>query len=152
MARAVVRAPRVSPSAQPADPAPPRAVVLFDGVCHLCNAGVQFIIANDPRAHFQFAALQSDAGIATLRAAGREPAAAASIVVIDAAGFHQHSDAVLRIAADLRAPWCLAAALRVIPAALRDRVYTWVARNRYRWFGRRTTCSVPPAASATRFL
>jgi len=128
------------------------AIVLFDGTCNFCDASVQFMIANDPAGYFRFAAAQSDAGIVALRAAGRDPATIESIVLIDRAGFHERSDAALRIAAGLRLPWPALALFRAVPAGLRDRVYDVIARNRYRWFGRRESCRLPTPAVRARFL
>jgi predicted DCC family thiol-disulfide oxidoreductase YuxK len=127
------------------------ATVLFDGTCNFCAASVKFMIANDPAGYFRFAALQSDAGIVALRAAGRDPATIESIVLLDNEGFHERSDAALRIAAGLRLPWRALAVFRVIPGGLRDRVYDVIARNRYRWFGRRESCTLPTPAVRARF-
>lgn len=129
-----------------------KATILFDGVCNLCNASVRFIIANDPAAHFRFAPLESEPGRAALAAFGQASAAPASIIVIDADGLHERSDAALRIAAGLRQPWRTLALLARVPVRLRDPVYTWIARNRYRWFGRRASCPVPTPEQRARFL
>ncbi len=128
-----------------------RAVILFDGYCNLCNGSVRFIIANDPDAHFAFAASQSAAGFAALRAAGH-PAAPDGIVLIDRHGLSERSEAALRIASRLRAPWSALGLLRAVPVHIRDPLYAWIARNRYRWFGRRSTCSVPAPGQRERFL
>jgi predicted DCC family thiol-disulfide oxidoreductase YuxK len=126
------------------------ATVLFDGVCNLCNGAVRFIAANDPAGHFTFLSLQSPRG-AELFGAGRD-ADAASIVLFDYGQRYEQSDAVLHIALGLRAPWPLAFAFILVPRELRDRAYRWIARNRYRWFGRRDVCALPPADLAARFL
>ena len=109
-------------------------------------------MANDPDGRFRFAALQSEAGAAALRAAGRDPAGLSSIVLIDAEGVHDRSDAALRIAAGLRAPWPALALLRLMPVRVRDSVYDWIARNRYRWFGQRDSCALPAPDQRARFL
>lgn len=129
------------------------AVVLFDGVCNLCNAGVNFIIDRDPAAYFRFAALQSEAGSA-LRASCGIPAAAAleSLVLIEAGRCYRRSTAALRIARRLSGGWPLLYACMLVPRPLRDRVYDHIAANRYRWFGRRDHCRVPTAAWQARFL
>lgn len=127
-------------------------VVLFDGVCNLCTAGVRFVIERDPAARFSFASLQSDTARRLLADAGVSAPLPDSIVLLDAAGVHTRSDAALRIAAGLRLPWSLAAGLRIVPRALRDGVYDFVARHRYRWFGTRDTCLVPTPELRTRFL
>jgi predicted DCC family thiol-disulfide oxidoreductase YuxK len=118
-----------------------RAVVVFDGVCNLCNGAVRFITAHDPAGRFEFVSLQSPRG-AELFGPGR-PADSASIVLFDYGRRYEQSDAVLHIALGLRAPWPLAFGLILIPRVLRDRVYRWIARNRYRWFGRRDLCALP---------
>ena len=128
------------------------ATILFDGMCDFCNESVRFIIANDPAAKFYFSAPQSDAGIAALRAAGRDPAAITSIILIDDAGLHERSDAALRIAAGLRFPWRALGLLRAVPSHLRNAVYDAIARNRYRWFGVRSSCALPTTAQRDRFL
>lgn len=127
-------------------------VILFDGVCNLCNAAVTWVIERDRRARFRFASLQSAAAESLLREAGAAGPLPDSIVVVDAGGVHVRSEAALRIASGLGFPWSLAAAGRILPRGLRDRLYAWVARNRYRWFGRRDSCMVPSAALAARFL
>lgn len=127
-------------------------LILFDGVCNLCDATVRFIAANDPRGRFRFAPLQSAAAVRLLARHGRSPGLPGSIITIDADGVHERSTAALRIASGLRAPWCWLGALTAIPARLRDPVYDLVARNRYRWFGRREVCRLPSPNLAGRFL
>ena len=138
--------------ATPAEPEPP--VILFDGVCNLCNATVQFIIDRDPAARFRFASLQSEAAARLLRAHGREPPRGDpdSVVLVVGGRLHEHSDAALRIARGLGLPWSLAALGLVLPRALRDGLYRFVARHRYRWFGREESCRVPTPALRARFL
>ena len=126
------------------------AIVLFDGVCNLCNGAVRFIAANDPTGHFAFLSLQSPRAATLLGPGGAPPAA--SIVVLDGGKRYEESDAVLHIAVNLRAPWPLAFGLILVPRSVRDAAYRWVARNRYRWFGRRDVCALPPAAWRERFL
>ena len=111
------------------------AVVMFDGVCNLCNSTVRFIAARDSRSRFQFAHLES-------------PAAGTLVLVEDGRTFTR-STAALRIARQLRFPWPLAYALIVIPRPVRDALYDFVARHRYQWFGRQDdACRIdsPPTA------
>jgi predicted DCC family thiol-disulfide oxidoreductase YuxK len=128
------------------------ATIIFDGICNLCNQSVRFIMANDPSANFRFAARQSEAGAAALRAAGRDPASLESIIVIDDTGLYERSDAALRILAGLRYPWPAFGLLGALPTTFRDAVYDAIARNRYRWFGRRSICAVPTTEQRARFL
>jgi predicted DCC family thiol-disulfide oxidoreductase YuxK len=129
-----------------------RPVILFDGLCNLCTGAVRFVIERDGKGVFDFASLQSDAARRLLAGAGAAAGPPESIVLIDDQGVHLRSDAALRIAPRLRAPWPLLAALRVVPRALRDAVYDFVAGRRYGWFGRREACLVPTPALRARFL
>ncbi len=119
------------------------ALVLYDGDCNLCSGTVRFIVARDSAGRVRFAPLQSAAGVRALSAFARDRAAAPSLIVIDADGLHERSGAALRIARGLRRPWRWLARLEAIPAGPRDSIYDWVARNRYRWFGRRAACALP---------
>jgi len=128
------------------------SIVLFDGVCNLCNGFVQFIIARDPTARFQFAALQSEAARRVLSLHDAPSPLPDTIVLVEGGTVFTGSTAVLRIARCLTRPWPLAAALLIVPRPLRDWVYREVAKHRYTWFGRRGECMVPTAALRSRFL
>ncbi len=133
---------------------PDGPVVLFDGVCNLCNGSVQFILDRDPAERFRFAALQSDAARRLLIALGR-PAPTGepdSVVLVENGQVWERTDAALRIARSLRGLWRLFAVFLLVPRPLRDAVYRWVARHRYRWFGRTESCRVPTPALRARFL
>lgn len=128
------------------------AVILFDGVCNLCDGFVQFVIARDPAARFRFAALQSGVGQELLRSYGIKVAATPeSIVLIENNHIYTHSQAVLRILRQLSG-WRWLYGFVVLPRVLRDAAYRWVARNRYRWFGRQDACLIPTPALQARFL
>jgi predicted DCC family thiol-disulfide oxidoreductase YuxK len=127
-------------------------VILFDGVCNLCNGSVDFVIRRDAAAVFRFASLQSEAGRALLRKHGLPDDDLDTMVLVDEAGVHTRSTAALRIVRRLRAPWPLLYACIVLPRPLRDAAYRLVARNRYRWFGRRETCRLPSPSEQGRFL
>ncbi len=134
---------------------PPDAgpVVLFDGVCNVCDATVRWIIRRDRRGVFRFASLQSRAGRAALERAGVTGAMPDSVVLIDGGRVLTKSDAALGIAARLGPPWSLAGVLgRWAPRRLRDGVYAFIARNRYRWFGRKDACMMPDPGLRSRFL
>lgn len=129
-----------------------RIVVLFDGVCNLCNAAVDFLIARDPRRRFVFGALQSEAARPLLRGAGLEQQQLESMLVIEGGRAYRRSTAALRIARALGGAWPLLYALVLVPPPLRDAVYDWLARRRYRWFGVRETCRIPTPEERVRFL
>ncbi|HEU4410365.1 MAG TPA: DCC1-like thiol-disulfide oxidoreductase family protein [Polyangiaceae bacterium] len=130
------------------------AIVLFDGVCNFCNAGVNFIIDRDPGGHFQFAPLQSELARQLLIERGIEPARGdpESMVLLEGERVSMRSTAALRIARRLAGPVRLAYALIVVPALLRDALYRLVARHRYRLFGRSDACRVPTPELRARFL
>lgn len=131
--------------------APP--VLLFDGVCNLCNGAVAFVIRRDPRARFRFAPLQSAAADALLASLGvARGGLPDSFVLVEDGRVHVRSTAALRVARRLRCPWPLLAVVLLVPRFLRDPVYDLIARNRYRWFGRREACMVPTAELRARFL
>jgi len=126
-------------------------VLLFDGVCTLCNGFVQFVIHRDPAGRFQFAPLQTGAARWLLATQGSLPLPD-SLVLVENGRLFTRSAAALRVARGLRFPWPLAYVLVAVPRPLRDWVYDIVARRRYRWFGRRDVCMVPTPELRARFL
>ncbi|MFB6249245.1 MAG: thiol-disulfide oxidoreductase DCC family protein [Salinibacter sp.] len=134
-------------------PAPSdHAVVLFDGVCNLCNGAVNLIIDRDPTGYFRFAPLQSDAAAAYLDDADGAAGDLGTLVLVEDGQTYVRSTAALRIARRLTAPWPLLFLAIVVPRPLRDAVYDWVARHRYDWFGKRDQCRRPTPALRDRFL
>lgn len=135
---------------------PPAApsVVIFDGVCNLCDAAVNFIIARDPAGRFHFASNTSAAAKALLHQCGfPADAPPQTIVLVEPDGrCHTKSSAALRIACRLSGAWFVLYAGIVVPRPLRDWAYDWVARHRYRWFGRRESCRMPAPELKARFL
>ncbi len=129
------------------------AVVLFDGVCNLCNGAVTFVIDRDPDAYFVFAPLQSEAGAARPGPESGPDSAdvLGSIVLLEDGQRFTHSTAALRVARRLRGVWPLYAFI-LVPRPVRDLVYRWIARNRYRWFGKADVCRLPTSELAGRFL
>ena len=131
-------------------------IILFDGVCNLCNSLVQFVIRHDPAGRFRFAALQSAAGQALLASQGLDASTIAlepeSVLLFSGGRLYSHSSAVLGIARRLGGLWRLAAVGWVLPRVLRDAAYRFVARHRYRWFGRQESCMMPTPALKARFL
>ncbi len=129
-----------------------KAVVLFDGVCNLCNGTVQFIIKRDKASKFHFAALQSAYGQAQLLKLGIPSSALQSIILIKSDQFYQRSNAVLEIARMLGGFWSIFYMLKIIPSFFRDWIYNGIAYNRYHWFGRQDQCMIPTPALKARFL
>jgi predicted DCC family thiol-disulfide oxidoreductase YuxK len=134
------------------------AVILFDGVCNLCNASVLFVIDRDPRGHFAFAPLQSPEAARMLHArgyAGRYaagPPELASVLLVQGDRVFERSTAALHVARRLGGAWPLMSAFLAVPRPIRDAVYDWIARNRYRWFGRQDACRIPTPELRSRFV
>ena len=128
------------------------SVVLFDGVCNFCNSSVNWIIARDRRSAFRFAALQSPAGERMQREYGLDPSALDTLVLVQGDRVYRRSGAALRIVRRLRWPWPALFGLIAVPAFIRDFVYDFLARHRYRWFGRKDECMVPTPEVRERFL
>ena len=127
-------------------------VLLFDGVCTLCDASVQFVIDHDPASTFRFASLQSDVGKQLALDYGVDVGALDTLVLIDGGRAFVRSEAVLRAASRLGRPWSWLGALHIIPRSLRDAAYRVVARNRVRLFGQRDACRIPTPDLRARFL
>ena len=140
-------------STSPRHAGPDRPVLLFDGVCHLCHRSVQFVLRHERGPHMLFAALQSDTGRALLRELELPAGFLDSLVLCEEGRVFTRSEAALRVARHLRAPWSWARILLVLPRVLRDPIYDWIARHRYRWFGRdEEACLVPSVELRERFL
>lgn len=133
-------------------PLAPQPIIVFDAQCVLCSANAQFVLKHDRREHFRLASMQGEVGAALFRRFGIDPADPETIILVDGDSVRLNSDAVIAIYAGLGWPWRAAAALRLVPRVLRDPVYRWVARNRYRLFGRRETCWLPTPEQARRVL
>lgn len=127
-------------------------IILFDGVCNLCNSTVQRIIRNDKRNQFKFASLQSIFGQDFLKKNALDSAEFPSIILIDGNQYYFKSDAALRIGKELRGIYKLSFVLIWIPKFIRDFVYDLIARNRYRWFGKSESCWLPTLDLKQRFL
>jgi len=127
-------------------------IILFDGVCNLCNGAVNFIIDHDREARFHFAALQSEFGKSVIKRMGLRDDVMETFVLLEGDRAFTRSTAALRIARGLGFPWSLPYALIVIPRPVRDWLYDVIARNRYQWFGRREECRVATEELRSRFL
>lgn len=133
-------------------PAADRPIILFDGVCNLCEGCVQWVIRRDPAGRFRFAPLQSDVGASLLAQCDLEGDPLDGIVLVDDGRCYRKSDAVIRIAGRLGLPYRLLAPARVVPRPLRDLVYDAIANRRYDWFGKKDECMRPTPDIQDRFL
>lgn len=130
-----------------------KKIILFDGVCNLCNGAVQFIIKRDGNDVFRFAALQSAIGQKLAKERGIDTAAVDSIILIDpGVAYYTKSDAALEIGQYLKGYGTLSTVLQWFPSAFRNIVYDFVARNRYRWYGKKEACMVPTLDLKAKFL
>ena len=128
-------------------------IIVFDAQCVMCSANAQFVLRQDRRGYFRLASMQGEVGAALYRRFGIDPADPESLIVVDGERVLRDSDAILAIYAGLGGPWrALATIGRLMPRFLRDPIYRWIARNRYRRFGRREVCWVPSAKDAERVL
>ncbi|MFO7613658.1 MAG: DCC1-like thiol-disulfide oxidoreductase family protein [Bacteroidales bacterium] len=118
-------------------------IVFFDGICILCNKSVDFLIRHDKKGRLKFAALQSEAADHLLSSDHTQPANPETILYYDNGRIYDRSTAVLKILKELRQPWPVFSYLIIIPRPIRDWIYDFIARYRYRWFGRRKQCRLP---------
>jgi predicted DCC family thiol-disulfide oxidoreductase YuxK len=127
-------------------------IVLFDGVCNFCDASVQFIIRKEKKPELKFASLQSETGIELLKKYELFNSSIDSIVYIKNGKAHIKSSAALHIAKKLKGLYPLLFVFIVVPSFIRDAVYDFVARNRYKWFGKKETCAIPDPSLRKRFV
>ncbi|HTN00070.1 MAG TPA: thiol-disulfide oxidoreductase DCC family protein [Pedobacter sp.] len=128
------------------------AVIFFDGVCNLCNGAVQFTIQRDHHSLFRFSSLQSDFAKAKLKPLNIDPDQGDSFVLLENGKVYQRSTAALRVARRLNGFWPLLYGFIIVPRFLRDAIYNFVAKNRYKWFGKKETCWVPTPELRERFI
>jgi len=127
-------------------------VILFDGICNLCNSAVQFVIKRDKKQRFRFASLQSEQGQQVLDEMQYPLTRADSFYLVENGKVFDRSTAALRVVRALQGLWPLLYGFIVVPPFIRDGVYNVIAKNRYRWFGQRNTCMVPTPENRARFL
>lgn len=128
------------------------SIILFDGVCNLCNSAVQFVIKRDTKDHFLFASLQSEAAIKILMEHNLYSKELFSILLVEDNTIYNKSTAVLRIAKKLKGLWPLLYGFIIIPKFIRDGAYNFIAKNRYRWFGKKDECMVPTPDLKEKFI
>ncbi|MCA6450159.1 MAG: thiol-disulfide oxidoreductase DCC family protein [Chitinophagaceae bacterium] len=127
-------------------------ILFFDGLCNLCTASVQFIIRHDPKQRFRFASLQSTTARSILGQSVLATDKPDSFLLWENGTVYSRSEAALRVTKRLSGAWPLLYVFRIVPVGIRDGIYNIVARNRYRWFGRKNECWVPSAALQQLFL
>ena len=127
-------------------------VVLFDGICNLCNGSVIFIIRRDAQAKLKFASLQSDYGAGQLKRFNLTASSLDSVLLVKAGRLFQKSNAALEIVAMLDGMWPALYVFKLVPRVMRDFIYEWVAKNRYRWFGKKEACMIPTPDMKSRFV
>ncbi|RIU91396.1 thiol-disulfide oxidoreductase DCC family protein [Oceanobacillus picturae] len=126
-------------------------LILFDGVCNFCDRSVQFVMKRDPEAKFTFASLQSGAGERVKEYYKIDPSLD-SMILVEEGTYYTKSTAALKICKNLKGLWKVFSVLLVIPKPIRDFFYNIVARNRYKWFGKRESCKLPSSEEKSRFL
>ena len=128
------------------------SIILFDGVCNLCNKLVNFIIKRDSKNIFQFAAIQSDTGQQLLLQDKLNSNYPYSLILIEGGRYYIRSTAILKIIKNLKTFWKLLYIFIIIPPFVRDSIYNYFAKNRYKWFGQRKSCKVPEPEFIDKFL
>lgn len=129
-----------------------KKIILFDGVCNLCNGAINFIIERDTKNVFQFAALQSEAGEALTTKFGIDTQKVDSIILIDNGTYYAKSTAALRVSKYLSGAYPLLYGFMIIPKFVRDWVYDYIAKNRYKLFGKKESCMIPTKELKAKFL
>lgn len=127
-------------------------IILFDGICNLCNSTVQFIIEKDKKNQFRFASLQSDFGQDFLKSKQLNPKVFSSLILIDGEKFYTRSDAALRIGKELNGFYKYTGIFLIVPKFIRNFVYDFVAKNRYKWFGKQESCWIPSPELKQKFI
>lgn len=127
-------------------------VILFDGVCNFCNGAVNFVIKRDKKALIQFAPLQSEKGRMFSRQFGFSEEDMKTFLFIEDGRVYTKSTAALRVCRYLGALWPLCYGFIIVPKFIRDGMYNWIAKNRYKWFGKKETCMMPAPEVRTRFI
>ena len=129
-----------------------RSILLFDGHCNMCNSSVQFVLKHEKREQLSFASLQSDAGREILAHYNIDPKEVDSVVLIENEKAYIKSSAALRASKYLKGLYPILFGFIIVPSFIRDLVYDFIARNRYKWFGKTESCMIPDKNVANRFL
>jgi len=130
-----------------------KKIILFDGVCNLCNSAVQFVIKHDKKDVFRFVALQSELGKEILSHIGIDVKNIDSIVLYEpGVAYYYKSDAALQIAKSLNGLLSLGILFKIIPTGIRNQLYDYIASNRYKWYGKKESCMIPTPDLKIKFL
>ena len=130
-----------------------KKIILFDGVCNLCDSSVQYVIKHDKKDRFRFVPLESELGQKILKHIGINPIHTDSIVLYEPGiSYYYKSTAALEIAKGLSGIFTLAAVFKILPTGIRDTVYDYVAKNRYNWYGKKEACMIPTPELKAKFL
>ncbi|UUF13177.1 MULTISPECIES: thiol-disulfide oxidoreductase DCC family protein [Flavobacterium] len=130
-----------------------KKIILFDGVCNLCNGAVQFIIKHDKKNVFRFVALQSDLGKEICKYIGVDQTKIDSIILYNpGVAYYHKSSAVIEIANDLGGFYTLLSVFKILPEKLRNYIYNYIAKNRYKWYGKKESCMIPTPELKAKFL
>ena len=130
-----------------------KKIILFDGVCNLCNSAVQFVIQHDKNDVFRFVALQSELGQEILKHIGINPSNIDSIILYEPGiAYYYKSDAAIQIAKNLGGFFHFGTIFRIIPTGIRNQLYDYVAKNRYKWYGKKESCMIPTPELKAKFL
>lgn len=129
-----------------------KGIVLFDGVCNFCNSSVNFIIRKDNKDHFRFLPLQSEKGKSIVTRFKLDPENLQTVILLENGKIYTRSTAALRVVKRLRGGWKLMYAFVIVPPVVRDFFYNIIAKNRYRWWGKREACMVPTPRVKKKFL
>ncbi len=133
--------------------APNKKIILFDGVCNLCNSAVQFVIKHDQKDVFRFVALQSELGQQILKHIGVNPANIDSIVLYEpGVAYYYKSSAAIQIARNLGGFWHFGTVFRIVPTSISNLLYDYIAKNRYKWYGKKESCMIPTPELKMKFL
>ncbi len=127
-------------------------IVLFDGVCNFCHSSVNTIIRFDKKKYFRFAPIQSEVGQYLMAKHGLDPINFDSVILIDDNRAYTYSSAILNIARKMKGIYQLAYVCILVPPFIRNGLYKWIARNRYKWFGKKDACMVPTPDIRSRFV
>ncbi|OMQ09002.1 thiol-disulfide oxidoreductase DCC family protein [[Flexibacter] sp. ATCC 35103] len=132
---------------------PGKKIILFDGVCNLCNGAVQFIIKHDKKDTFRFVALQSELGIEICKYIGVDQTKIDSIILYNPGiAYYYKSSAVLEIGKDLGGIYSITSIFKILPEKLRNYIYDYIAKNRYNWYGKKESCMIPTPELKVKFL